>query len=113
MTIIRKIIRTDGTEEELPGPITMAEARERIGAQTLDVVLLRHLGWPLHVMLVDDAGYVTMPLTTQPGVVRLQTLAPRKPINEKATALYHANCRPGTSHRIVGDVVIVPDADEF
>ena len=36
---------------------------------------------------------------------------PRKPINEKATALYHANCRPGTTHQIVGDVVIVPDED--
>jgi hypothetical protein len=32
-------------------------------------------------------------------------------VNEKATALYLANCRPGTKHRIVGDVVIVFDDD--
>jgi hypothetical protein len=34
-----------------------------------------------------------------------------KPVNQKATALYHAVCRPGTLHQIHGDVVIVSDRD--
>jgi len=48
----------------------------------------------VHVMIVDDAGH-------QKGL----------PVNAAATALYHARCLPGTTHQIVGDVVIVPDSD--
>jgi hypothetical protein len=32
-----------------------------------------------------------------------------KPFNTKATALYHAICKPGTVHQIHGHVVIVND----
>jgi hypothetical protein len=34
-----------------------------------------------------------------------------KPINAKATALYHARCKPGTVHQIHGHAVIVNDKD--
>ncbi len=47
-------------------------------------------------MAVDDLGHVRVP---------------PKPVNAKATQLYHANCLPGTTHQIVGDVVIVLDDD--
>lgn len=90
----RRTIRTDGSEELLPNPIGIAEAQRLIGASTLDTVLLRHLGRPLQVMLVDDAGALT-----------------DKPVNPRATELYHANCRPGTTWPIRGDVVIVFDED--
>lgn len=94
MTITRKLIRTDGTEVELVGPHAMGDLLQMIGAETFDTVWMRHMGLPLHVMLVDDEG-------------RLKGL----PANVKATELYHANCKPGTTHQICGDVVIVPDGD--
>lgn len=94
MTITRKLIRVDGTEVELVGPHALSDLMQMIGADTLDTVWMRHMGLPLHVMLVDDTGYVK-------GL----------PTNIKATELYHANCKPGTTWPICGDVVIVPDGD--
>ena len=35
----------------------------------------------------------------------------RKPVNAKATALYHAIYRPGTVHQIHGNVVILNNRD--
>lgn len=107
---MRKIIRVDGTEESLDGPVTVTRIRELIGATSIDTVNLRHMGTPLHVMCVDDHGHVTQPV--QEGVtLHLRSIGHRKPVNQKATELYWANCRPGTTHQIVGDVVIVPDED--
>lgn len=94
MTVIRKLIRVDGTEEELVGPHARRDIKQMIGAESLSTVTLRHLGQPLHVMLVDDLGY-DKGLST----------------NARATELYWANCHPGTTHEIRGDVVIVPDGD--
>lgn len=107
---MRKLIRTDGTEQELPGPLPMDELKRLIGAESIDSVNLRHLGWPLQVMLVDDHGHVTVPVETAASL-ELVSVGHRKPVNAKATALYLANCIPGTTHKIVGDVVIVPDED--
>lgn len=90
----RRIIRTDGAEEPLPNRISIGHACRLVDASILTTVLLRHLGYPMQVMLVDDAGHLE-----------------GKPINPKATELYHANCRPGTTHQIRGDVVIVFDED--
>lgn len=87
----RKIICADGTEISLDKPISTAQAAEMIGAACLDKVTLAD---GVHVMLVDDLGH-------QRGL----------PVNAKATALYHERCRPGTTHQIVGNVVIVPDTD--
>lgn len=94
MNLIRKLIRTDGTEEELIGPHAIADICQMIGADTLDTVILRHLGDPRHVMIVDDTGMID-----------------GRPINAKATELYRTNCRPGTTFGIHGDVVVVPDSD--
>jgi hypothetical protein len=91
----RRIIRVDGTEEFVGEVCTSRRICELIGAeQGLDSVNLRHLGRPYQVMLVDDTG-----------------MADGKPVNAKATALYHANCRPGTTHPICGDVFICFDED--
>ncbi|MCD6674888.1 MAG: hypothetical protein LT106_18800 [Burkholderiaceae bacterium] len=90
----RRIIRVDGNEEALPQPVSMRQILSLIGADCADTVILKHLGRPLQVMVVDDTGAVD-----------------GKPVNAKATALYHANCRPGTAHPICGDVAIVFDKD--
>lgn len=94
MSITRKLIRVDGTETELVGPHAMNDLLQLIGAETFDTVAMRHMGAPLHIMLVDDEGFLK-------GL----------PVNVKATELYHANCKPGATHQINGDVVVVPDGD--
>ncbi len=91
---MRKLIRTDGSTQDLPERQSMTILRGLIGADTLDTVNLRHMGHPLHVMLLDDLGHPK-------GL----------PVNAEATRLYHANCRPNTTHTIRGDVVVVPDKD--
>lgn len=107
---MRKVIYTDGTELELPTPIKFEQIGKLIGATMFDTVNLRHLGHPLHIMIVDDNGYETKAITK--GVVtELKTVRARKPLNQEATRLYHANCHPGTTHQIVGNVAIVPDSD--
>lgn len=90
---MRKLIKADGSEQEFEHPLTMPDITKMIAASCLDAVALKHLGQPLHVMMVDDTG-----------------LCDGKPINEKATELYHLNCRPGAGP-IAGDVVIVLDED--
>lgn len=91
----RRVIRA-GTDviEAIPAPITIDQGATLIGADTLDTVRLRHLGAPTMVMLVDDGGH-----------------ARGRPVNTMATHLYWANCVPGTTHEIRGDVVIAPDSD--
>lgn len=107
---MRRIIRTDGTVEELPAPKPMSSLKALIGATDIDTVNLRHMGDPLHVMLVDDHGWETKAVTKGDTTV-LHPVRARKPVNAEATRLYHLNCRPGTTHKIVGDVVVVPDED--
>lgn len=94
MTAARKVIRADGSEIPLPHAQDIAAIQRLIGADTLDIVQLRHLGAPRAVMFVDDVGH-----------------AKGLPVNPKATELYLANCRPGTTHQIRGDVAIVFDED--
>jgi hypothetical protein len=112
MTI--QIIRTDGTEETHDVPQTNPFPRiyALMGCSLIDTVSLRDG----RVMLVDDAGYeydVIDHGTGPDGVFRVEhrTTRARKPVNPKATALYHAVCIPDTTHQIVGDVAIVRDAD--
>jgi hypothetical protein len=92
--VIRRLIRANGTTQELTGPHAMSDLHLLLGADALDTVVLRHLGEPRQVMLLDDLGH-------NKGL----------PVNVEATKLYHANCRPGTTHQILGDVVVVPDDD--
>ena len=86
----RQIIRTSGAVEPLDRSPSIAETCRLIGADALDTVNLRDGS----VMLLDDLGHPK-----------------RRPLNAIATKLYHAVCRPGTTHQILGDVVIVHDAD--
>lgn len=84
------IIRTNGAEELRKSKPTIPDVSKAIGADCLDTVNLRDGS----IMMVDDAG--AMGPKTQ---------------NCKATALYHAICRPGTTWSIFGDVAIVLDSD--
>lgn len=85
-----KIIRVDGTEVEILHKISFENIAKLIGADMLDTVDLRDG----RVMVVNDLGY-------ELGLL----------INPKATKLYHAVCKPGTTHQIVGDVAVVYDDD--
>jgi hypothetical protein len=92
---MRRLIRADGTVQELEaGRQSMEALSKLIGAEGVDTVVLRHLGFPMHVMIVDDLGH-----------------AKQRPVNAEATKLYLANCYPGTKHQIRGDVVVVLDDD--
>ena len=84
------IYRVDGTSQTVPdsGGYQGDTIRRLIGADSLDTVNLRDG----RTMYVDDLGH-------QKGL----------PVNQKGTQLYHAICRPGTTHVIVGDVVVVRD----
>ena len=109
--MMRAVIRCDGSIEHLDKPVSITEVCKLIGASTLDTVALHHMGDPLHVMMVDDDGYETRALRKPGGVTELVPIQARKPVNQKATELYHRNCHPGTTHQIVGDVVVMPDTD--
>jgi len=109
---MRKLIRTDGTVIDLPRALTTEQVGELIDADSLDFVSLHHLGRPLHVMAVDDRGWETETVELTPSHFELRPIRARKPINAEATRLYLANyCIPGTTHQIVGDVVVMPDSD--
>lgn len=82
------IIRVDGSEERVDR--RFGEIERLIRAHGLDTVNLRDG----RVMLCDDTG-----------------IAAGRPINAKATTLYHGVCRPGTTQTIRGDVAIVVDAE--
>lgn len=108
------VMRADGREEqhEVSRQTAMVEIARLIGAgaRGLDVVNLRDG----RVMLVDAHGYETEPETIDRGgmaVVRVKPTVARLPVNAKATELYHSVCQPGTTHQIVGDVVIAFDED--
>jgi len=92
---LRCVVRTDGTVEHLDGKQSFSQVYAHIGngCDCCDVVNLRQHGL---VMLVDDTAAIK---------------DPKPPVNETATALYHATCVPGTTWPIYGDVVIFPDAD--
>lgn len=98
------IIRTSGAEERVD--CSFDGIRKLIAADCFDTVNLRDG----RVMLVDDNGYESEAVPTAYGV-KLNPVRARKPVNRKATALYHAVCHPGTTHEIVGDVAIVVDAE--
>jgi len=106
-----RLIRCDGTEVPLAKSPSMAEIHALIGAETLDTVSLRHLGYPLQVMVLDDRGYEVEMVKHGDGHFERRPTRALKPVNEKATQLYLANCRPGTTHQIVGDVVVCFDHD--
>jgi len=88
-----RVIRIDGTEilvEEKPNLRTITRA---IGAESIDTVSLDKRT-RTQIMVVDDTGMID-----------------GKPVNPKATELYHAICKPGTVYAIHGDVAICNDLD--
>lgn len=103
------IIRTTGAQEQhqVAQVSAIAAIAKLIGAGCTDTVNLRDG----RVMLVDDYGYETETIDHGNGRLELKCTKARKPVNPAATKLYHAICRPGTTHEIVGDVAIVNDAD--
>lgn len=112
MSVKGKVIRASGEIEDIPttGRGSMRVIQSMIGAHTCDTVVLRHLGQPWLVMVVDDNGYETKVVEEGNQITLVPTRALR-PVNEIATELYWANCQPGTTHQIVGDVAIVSDED--
>lgn len=87
-----KIIRTDGAEILHTERPFMKTILADIGAVVMDTVILDSRNG--QIMVCDDSGMID-----------------GKPVNPKATKLYHAVCRPGTLHQIHGDVAIVNDCD--
>jgi len=104
-----QIIRTDGTEETITAAKSEAYAKIKtaIRAQLCDTVNLRDG----RVMFVDDEGYQTKTLNHGTGRFELRPVRAKKPVNEKATKIYWSVCKPGTTHKIVGDVAIANDSD--
>lgn len=92
--MIRRLIQVDGTVTDYPNPMNMREIAKLIGCDGVDTVVMRHMGTPMHVLIVDDIGLET-----------------GKAVNAIATDLYRINCIPGTKRFIVGDVFLAPDSD--
>ena len=90
MTKQHRVIRADGTQEALDTRPSFDEIRRLIGCEALDYVTINRRRQTL--MLVDDTGMID-----------------GKPVNLEATRRYHRICRPGTTHQIHGDVVILND----
>ena len=112
MSVKNKVIRASGEIEDIPstGIGSMRVIQSMIGAHTCDTVILRHLGQPWLVMVLDDNGYETK-VVEEGNQITLQPTRALRPVNEIATELYWANCLPGTTHQVVGDVAIVCDED--
>jgi hypothetical protein len=92
---MKLLLRTDGTHIDLGADeVPIAQVQVMLNATALDTVSLRQFV-PMHLMLVDDNGH-----------------ARGLPLNRVATALYLHNCRPGCTHVIVGDVVIIEENEE-
>lgn len=90
-----KVIHTDGTERLFHEPPSIRRIAVLIGAFTCDTVILTRRGSRAAiVMICDDTGMIA-----------------GKPVNPKATELYHAVCYPGTIHQIHGDVAVANDSD--
>jgi hypothetical protein len=93
MTKQHRLIRIDGTEQILETRPSFEEIRRLIGCDYLDTVTINRRRQT--VMFVDDSGMID-----------------GKPVNSKATALYHAICKPGTVHGIHGHVIVLDDRGE-
>jgi hypothetical protein len=113
------VIRCDGTEEthKINANNFHAEVEPLIGAKTFGTVNIfknpihaPRFGMRRPVMVLDDAGYDTRVIQHGNHEHHVPIQA-RRPVNPKATELYHSVCRPGTTHEIVGDVAIVDDED--
>lgn len=92
LVILRRLVRVDGSVEELPKPVTIEGVSRLIDAQTLDVIALHDA--LKHVLLVDDNGY-----------------AKGLPVNTFATLLYRMQSGGKSIALVLGDCVLCPDED--
>lgn len=92
------VIHTTGEVKRYAGKLSISNAAAILNTDCLDSVQVGKLVPNDVVMFVIDRGW------TPDG-------APLFPINELATQLYLAICRPGTTAKIAGDVVLVHDGD--
>lgn len=104
------IIRTDGTREEyeVGKHIVLDWIRRMIRAEITDSFRLKD--GTTRVCILNDHGYETEKVHVG-NTIHLQPTKALLPVNHEATKLYHAICRPGTTHQIVGDVAIAYDED--
>src|SRR5258708_28354330 len=86
------ILRINGNVKKVDEKPTLAKIYKEIGCECIDTITLDHERQL--VMMVDDNGAIT---------------EPPKPVNDNATAMYHARCKPGTTWPIRGDVALVND----
>jgi hypothetical protein len=84
-----RIIHTDGHETLIPDGDWDAVHKE-LGTDILDHFTCTNGD----LVMVDDLGH-----------------GKRLPINKKASELYWARCKPGTTHPIVGPVAVIPAKD--
>src|SRR5262245_62957022 len=110
MTMTITVLRCDGRTEQFGASRTgyIDTIKRQIDAQTIDAINLRDG----RIMFVDDFGWETETVESEVDGKRYVVLQPvraRKPINPEATKLYHAICRPGVTHQIVGDVAIITE----
>jgi hypothetical protein len=88
------LIAVDGTEIRVYDKPRLPVIEKFIGCNSIDTVILKKRGGePSVIMVVDDTGI------------------DGKPVNPKATELYHSICKPGTVYAIHGNVAIVNDKD--
>lgn len=107
------IIRADGSEEIVKRP-PAGEIGKLLGYPVLDYVYIGKAPELRNdlVMALCDNGWEYQTIERSPGHFQKVPIRPLLPINEKATKLYHAICKPDTTHQIAGDVGIVHD-NEF
>jgi len=107
-----EVIRTNGTRETheifvASTHLKLRHCKQLIGCETVDTVNLKDG----RVMMVDDNGWECQTVDDGKGHIAMVPIRSLKPINDEATKLYHSVSRPGTTHQIAGDVVIVLDRD--
>jgi hypothetical protein len=88
--LIRKIIRTDGTETAIDGILSITEIAGLLGADSLYSL---DLDDDLHILLFDDEAYKK-----------------QLPVNKTANELFLKK-HPTKDYVIRGDVVIIPGRD--
>ena len=126
------VIRTTGeTEAHTVVSDYIGKVAELIGAATIDTVNIFKApqnrgmyGMRMPVMVIDDHGYDVEVISHGPGKMEIggveidaafreerRPTRALKPENARATELYHSICKPGTDHKIVGDVAIIDDEE--
>lgn len=95
---MRAVIRAGTNQVQLlDTPLTTIDSARKVAGLDfeIEIIRLRQFG-EMHFMMCDEIAYMR----------RVQPL-----VNGMASELYWANCIPGTTHHILGDVVVFPASD--